>query len=297
MLATTLLYRLTGKRVFLMWASSLLIVGLVVVWIVLLYIGWLAIFSGHELAVVRGQDQSPASFGERVYFTGFTISTLGVGDYVPRGAFWQFVTTLSAISGFTLVTFIISFLLSVASQQTLRRKLALHIHYIGATPQAIVRDSWDAERGKLSGGVIESVFSDLVQFQGQQLDQPIFNRFHGPSRMRSIELSLAILDEALTIALCVLRTDPPPEFWQARRLMTDYIDTLDDPDADSSPPLPDLTGLYESGIPVADEGEVQAAYADVEDRRRKLYMLVTSTGWAWDDVEVFTQSIQYLHRG
>lgn len=53
------------------------------IWISLLWIGWLLVFCGSETAVVEAATGQPADLASRVYFAGYTISTLGVGDYLP----------------------------------------------------------------------------------------------------------------------------------------------------------------------------------------------------------------------
>lgn len=281
------LYRLTGKRVFLVWSSSLLILSLVTMWVILLYLGWFFIFLGDSQAVLRGKDETIAGIGERVYFTGFTISTLGVGDYIPNGVQWQFITAICALSGFFFLTFIISFLQEVAEKQALRRKLALHIHHSGPTPQALIVNYWNAGNNTVLTEVIDTLLSDVVQFEQQHLDQPILNRFHGPSEERSVELALVVLDEAMTLAEIATQTNLPPHFQHMRRAITGYLGSLRRIKAetvDTPPPIPNLTPLYQVGIPLEPRAAIEATYAKLAVRRCKLAALISSTGWTWQKV-------------
>lgn len=281
----TQLYRLTHRRVFLAWASTVLILGLLLTWSALLYVGWLLIFSSDGDSVLRSQDQTPATFWNLVYFTGFTISTLGVGDYVPNGGFWQFMTTIAALSGFFLLTFIISFLLSVIQKQALRRKLAMHIHHLGQTPQAIIMNHWDSREGQLLNNALDALISDLVQFEQQQLNQPILNRFHERSKRQSIELALVTLDEALTLGEHAAAVALPTQARHARKIITGYLDSLNHlPFTDDAPPIPDLTPLRTANMPLFDEQTIEAAYAALRSRRQKLQALLKSTGLTWETV-------------
>ena len=57
-----------------------------VAWLVGLWVGWTLVFCGAAEAVVAAKDQSPASLVERIYFAGYTLTTLGLGDFnPPRG--------------------------------------------------------------------------------------------------------------------------------------------------------------------------------------------------------------------
>ena len=281
------LYRLTNRRIFLVWSTTVLIASLVILWIALLYVGWLLIFSADLSAVVRSSDRIPASFEERIYFTGFAISTLGVGDYVPGTAMWRFLTVVASLTGFFLLTLVISFLLTIAQKQSLHRRLALFIHHVGTTPQELIIAHWNPAENRVLNSVLETIVSDLVQFEQQQLDQPILNRFHGPSKERSIQLAIVTLDEALTIADVATETTLPSHFPHARKAISSYLSALDyielehEPDA---PPIPDLTALREAGIPLCDEQAIRHAYAGLNERRSKLHALVKSTGWEWDTV-------------
>ncbi|MFP4322995.1 MAG: potassium channel family protein [Anaerolineales bacterium] len=280
------LHHMTGQRRFLIWSSSMLILSLVFIWITLLYGGWWLMFMADEQAIIHSSDELPADPVERIYFTGFTISTLGVGDYVPQGHPWQFMTTLAALTGFFFVTFIISFLVSVTQKQELRRKLALHIHHLGKTPQDMILQHWDKDKGRIEGTGLDVVLPDLVEFEQQHLEQPILNRFHGASQQTSAELALVILDETLTLAEMVVQPPLAPHFQHTRNAISNYLASQEDLEADhvDPPPPPDLSALRASDIPLHDEATIQEAYAGLAKRRRKLRALVASTGWDWPAV-------------
>lgn len=284
----TLLYRLTGRRTVLVWSTSVLIFGLVSLWIALLYVGWLLVFVSDTTAVINAQDKAPATLMERVYFTGFTISTLGVGDYVPKGGLWQFLTTAAGLAGFFLLTFVISFLLSVTQKQSLRRTLALSIHHLGETPTELIVRHWQPAANSISENVLDLVLPDLIQFEQQHLDQPILNRFHGATARSSVQLAVAVLDEALTIAEFAITAALPPHFRRARQAISTYLETLDATsrvDTEDVPPMPDLSRLEAANIALRSPAAIDAAYARLRARRCKLLVLVRDSGWTWRDVE------------
>jgi hypothetical protein len=283
------LYKITGKRAFLSWTSSMLILGLLTMWIALLYLGWFLIYLSSDESILRGKDEVPATVAEKLYFTGFSISTLGVGDYIPNGKVWQIVTVLCSISGFFLLTFIISFIVSVIEKQALRRRLALHIHYLGKSPQDIITKYWQPDENIVLDHALDSILDDLIEFAQQQLDQPILNRFHGPSKGRSIERALVVIDETLTMAIFAVDSDLPPASVQAQQAITDYLDSLQEievADVDTAPPIPDFTPLREADIPLYDDDVIQSHYERLTNRREKLQALIQSTGWTWQEITI-----------
>jgi hypothetical protein len=97
-------------------------------WIVLVWAGWSLVFSAAEAAVVDAVTGAPASVEQRIYFAGYTLLTLGNGDFRPDGPLWRMATVLAAGNGFGLVTLSISYLVPVVSAATEKRQLAAHLH-------------------------------------------------------------------------------------------------------------------------------------------------------------------------
>ena len=111
-------------------------------WVTLLWIGWLLVFLAVPQAVIDVGSNAPAGFWDRVYFTGYVISTLGIGDVVPGPAVWQVLTALAALTGLTTITVGITYLLSVLNAVAGRRQLAQYITSLGRTPEQLLIDSW-----------------------------------------------------------------------------------------------------------------------------------------------------------
>ena len=64
------------------------LLSVVISWGALLLLGWTLIFSASLPAVVESPVGTPADPWARLYFTGYTLITLGLGDYKPQGALW-----------------------------------------------------------------------------------------------------------------------------------------------------------------------------------------------------------------
>ncbi|MEX0650456.1 MAG: ion channel [Actinomycetota bacterium] len=85
----------------------LLTIGL---WLALLWGGWTLVFAADPDAIISSTTRQPAGGWSRVYFAGFTVFTLGVGDYIPNGQPWEVLTSLAVVSGLGLTTLAITYL-------------------------------------------------------------------------------------------------------------------------------------------------------------------------------------------
>lgn len=265
----------------------------VTLWIVLLWASWMLIFSSGDVAVVNGQTKVPAGFWERVYFTGFTIFTLGVGDYHPNGAFWQVLTAVASLSGLFSVTFSITYLVPVVQATTQKRHLAVYISSLGQSAQSILVHSW--HKRKRSFEALEqhltSITSEVTYLQQRHLAYPVLHYFHAQKRPEGLALSLSALDEALTLVEYGIEADFTPDegtFRPVRQVITEFLETLFsiyiDP-ADEVPPPPSLGPLREHGIPTVSDEVFRERVAGLDKRRRLLLALVRNDGWDWDTTQ------------
>ncbi len=81
----------------------------------------------------------------RLYFTGYTIFTLGNGDFQPLGPVWQLATVAMTGTGLILVTLSITYLVPMATAAASQRQLSTYIFSLGETPEDIVVRGWTGE--------------------------------------------------------------------------------------------------------------------------------------------------------
>ncbi len=258
-------------------------------WILLLWAGWTLVFCGAEQAVIRAETERPASFWDRVYFTGYTISTLGLGDYIPQGQVWEILTSVASLTGLSLITLSITFLVPLGQAATQKRQLAAQIAGLGETADAILLRTWNGSDFQVLGRhLTASLTTELAKLEQRHLTYPSLHYFHSQDASKAAALRLAALDEALTIlehgvdeGFLLNRGT----FYPARRTITSFLDTLAtafiEP-TEEAPPPPSLDPLREQGIPVVDEAVFRMRVAQVVDRRRLLLALVENDGWTWD---------------
>lgn len=268
----------------------IILMGTPLVWICLAWIGWAILFCGGDTAVVNSESDLPASIWERIYFTGYTLSTLGVGDYQAQGAIWQLATALASANGFFLFTLAIAYLLPVIAAVVLKRQIALYISALGGTPDDLLNRAWNGKDfGQLSQHliVLTPMLTGMVE---SYLAYPILNYVHTPERSKSFVLSVVTLDEALTLLYYGVEKSCRPDkaaLNPLRRASSAFLKTLKSAyvePASENPTLPPLALLRDQGIPVVSDQEFLEATKHFILRRKLLLALVKHDGWNWDSV-------------
>lgn len=281
------LARMTGQRTLLAWSGSTLVIGTLVFWTLLTWLGWTLVFLSRPGQLVGSNTGTPADPWDVLYFVGYTVATLGLGDLKPLSNLWRLLTDIAALNGFVLITFAISFIVPVAQAQADRRILALRLHRWGATAQGLVITAWHDHPGGLAG-LIEGVSDELSALDARHKNTPALFRFHDRHPSESLELALPALDEALTLIEHALDTPPPRGLRILRASISSVLDTytrVSWGDRTAEPPLPDLAPLRAAGLPVRGDAEFRERVVALSDRRRVLHSMTLWGSFEWTQVE------------
>ena len=257
--------------------------------VLMLWLGWMVLFCADPSSVVNTATGIQAGHIDRAYFTGYTLFTLGNGDFHPHGPFWQIVTVVSSFSGLFLVTLSITYLLPVLSAATQKRQLAAMIRDLGSDPQSVVIEAWDGKGFEMLMRKFSSTLSPMIHLHAQRhLEYPIIHYFHSNKPEASLAIGITILDEALTLIAHAAAPEArphPSEILHARRAISGLLDMLGGRHvrwAGDNPPPPAMDRLASAGIPLADKIELEQAVIDSSLRRRHLRAFVEDAGWTWD---------------
>src|SRR5690606_513616 len=101
-------------------------------WLLLLFLGSFLIYASSPEMVVNSDSRVPATMLERLYYTGFVISTLGIGDFIPGKDLSRIFTTILSFSGFILLTTALTYLISVVNTVLQKKQLAIYISTLGS---------------------------------------------------------------------------------------------------------------------------------------------------------------------
>ena len=138
--------RLFGNRPRLLSLSgpTILVLSLVT-WITLFWVGWLFLFAAGEGSLIDTRDAGGISWIERFYFVGYTLFTMGTGDFTPKDGIWQIATALTTASGMLFVTLSVTYILNVLGAVTQKHSLASTIHGLGGRSVDIIETGWDGD--------------------------------------------------------------------------------------------------------------------------------------------------------
>jgi hypothetical protein len=259
-------------------------------WIALLWLGWWVLFSADPGSVVESITKQPVGGWGRFYFTGFTVFTLGVGDYVASNDMWRVVTAVASGSGLILITLSITYLVPVVSAVTGKRRVAGTIAGLGTTPHELLLHAWDGRGFDGLSQPLSSIQSEVEDIHQKHGAYPVLHYFHNRQRREQIALMLAVLDEAIQLLRSGVAESVRPRWMlhePTRAAIGELLLMLEDDfvqPASEPPPITPLHALREAGVPVVSEERYETAMHQERDRRRRVHGFVQDAGWSWSDV-------------
>lgn len=275
-------------------SGPLIFVISLLVWISLLWGGWTLIFASAERALIDTLNRGSISLTDQLYFTGYTMFTLGNGDFVPQSGIWQITTILTTGSGMLFVTLSVTYILSVLDAVTQKRSFAMGVSGFGTQDTEIVRKAWNGEEFRGLDLPLNAYVSQLNTLTSNHKAYPILHYFHTPQAGQAPVIAVAVLDEALTLFRFGVQEQNRPDkiiINNARSSVQTYLQTLEmtfvDP-ANGAPPSPNLDVLRDAGIPTVSDDEFVTRLDNLDERRRMLLGLVQSDARQWpsgDDIE------------
>ncbi|ETP69393.1 two pore domain potassium channel family protein [Planococcus glaciei] len=256
-------------------------------WIVLLWTGWTFVFAGNDQAIIHAQDKSPATWPERIYFTGYLIFTLGNGDFSPQGTVWQIATVCATGTGMLFITLGVTYLLSVLGAVTQKRAFAESVYGAGKTSAELVKNSWNGHNFHNVDFLLSKYSSQLSSITAQHKAYPILHHYYAEDKKEAVPLAVTILDEALTIFFYGIQLESQPNrllVMEARSSIKSYLDTLYSAKIKPSnevPPYSDLEELHNEGFPTVTKQEFLDSLEELEDRRKKLLGIIQYNALQW----------------
>lgn len=101
-------------------AGPVALFTVVAVWAGLLLVGFTLALQVDSESIRATTTGAAADWSERIYYVGYTLFTLGNGDFAPNSSFTQAVTVMTNLTGMFLITLSVTYFLPVIS-----RRLAL----------------------------------------------------------------------------------------------------------------------------------------------------------------------------
>jgi hypothetical protein len=258
-------------------------------WALLLWTGWTLVFTGSADSVLHDQTSVPANLLDRVYYVGFNITTLGIGDFVPNGWAWKLLSICAAVSGFFVLTLGLTFVVSLLPTVVKKRLLARKISALGRTPHEIISRQWHANSCDLLLPYLPGLVETLEELRINYVAYPVLHFFFSPERRSCLALQLAKLNETLLLfeSGAVTCEHTARAIVPLRNSLNDFLHTLEANHplraAGDAPGLPGLTGVP-SYVDTNDNAEIAAVAAALDKERRLLNGYIETEGYSWADI-------------
>lgn len=267
-----------GRRVY---SISGMVVNLMVltVWVVSIWAGVFFVFSSDPEGIVASNNRS-ATVVERLYFTGYTISTLGLGDFQPTTPVFKLLTSSFSFFGFVFFTTSMTYLISLSSAVIHKRSLALAINNLGKNPDDLVSNlleknpTYCLER-------FSSLQNMIDRHSVNHEAYPVLHFYGNRHPESSLSINLATLDEAITILLETEKGEPfRAELEPLRNSISNFLNHIKQR----------YSRTVHSGentslnFPTERIDNQLTASEDHDERRKVLGGLLKSESFSWADV-------------
>jgi hypothetical protein len=269
------------------YGGMLVLLLTVAVWVLLLWAGWALIFLASPGAIVDATTGAAASVPATIYYAGFVVFTLGVGDFVSTSGAWQVLTAVASFIGLFLITLSITYLVSVVSAGVTSRQFAESVSILGRNGPEIVLAHWTG--GQISSqfaSQVQTLSTQLLKITQQHLAYPILHYFHSTDPASSAPRAVASLDDALVLLDCAVHPDVAPGsdvLGPGLRALERYAQRVHATGGRhaGTAPLPALQPLRDAGVPVRPQSEYEAAVTQHRSRREQLSKVVASDARPW----------------
>ncbi|WP_029038213.1 ion channel [Salinimicrobium xinjiangense] len=196
--ATRLSSKIFGRKVF-DYSGMIVNLGVLFVWIILVWLGLFLVYS-YDPSGITNSNSRPANWVERLYYTGYVLSTLGLGNFKSTTPFFEIMTSIFSFFGFIFFTSSMTYLISVSSAVIRKRTLSRSIFNLGRSPAEVAEklskvNSSYKDQQLLS--LQEKIDNHLVSHQAY----PVVHFFSHSNPDNCFSTNFTRLDEAISILL------------------------------------------------------------------------------------------------
>ncbi|MBZ9632474.1 hypothetical protein LB465_16960 [Salegentibacter sp. LM13S] len=247
-------------------------------WLILIWGGLFLVYTSNPEAITNSSGRV-ANHWERLYFTSYTLSTLGMGNFTPTTAIFEMVTGAFSFFGFIFFTSSMTYFLSVSSALVNKRTLSKSIHHMGKTPQDIVNNILSFE-SSFSYQQISELQQLVDKHSVNHHAYPVVHFYRQSEKKDSLSLNIARLDEAVSILLYSEKGEKyKEELKLLRSSMSGFLDDMEKNFASNLSLKKTTVDSYD--FPALDEKE---ASKELRKRRNIMEGLFRSENFTWEDV-------------
>lgn len=259
-------------------------------WFLFLWIGVALFFAGDPGSIVNTTTNQTATWTDLIYYSGFTLFTLGIGDFTPQSAFFKIVTALVSGMGMMLLTFGASYIISVVSAVVEKRSFARSVSGLGATSTELLKNIWDGKDFHQFDLILSSLNDQITKLTQQNQAFPLVQYYHSENPRKASAVNTAILDEALTILrygvadkstvnLTLVKATQSSIQTYSETAIQGYGNQVDS--IEEIPPEIDLSSFKEIPIEMKDPKEFTTDINELSDRRNNLFTIIKIDNHEW----------------
>ncbi|WP_017733460.1 two pore domain potassium channel family protein [Nafulsella turpanensis] len=260
-------------------------------WILMLWIGNFLIYLSAPDSVLYSGTNASAGPIDKLYFTGYVLSTMGNGDFKPGGGWWSVYSAVISFSGFVTITLAITYLVPVLSAEMEKRKTSIYIHSLGASPEEILINAWNGKDFSRLTQHFGSLTDSIMSQAQKHVAYPVLHNFHSHLHQEALAINLVTLDEALSILLLYGHNETytiEQQIYPLRFAISDYLATLANAFIEPSNNEPGpfrMERLRQSAIPFKQENEdIRMDKERLRLRRKLLLGMLENDGWHWGNI-------------
>ncbi|MDT0645110.1 hypothetical protein RM545_00265 [Zunongwangia sp. F260] len=268
-------------------AGFFIVISLFVIWIGLIWMGYSLIYLSSASSVVDTATLLPSNWVGKIYFVGYTLSSLGNGDLKSGGDAWRILSNVMSLHGTFLVTLSISYIIPVLDAVIKKRTLSAYIWQLGRTPEELIRNCWNGKDFSILHDQFQSLHTMILEHSERHLAYPVIRYFHSNELKYSAPLCMAILDEVVTIQEVyeIDKSDKAYNWKILKKSLNSYLDILSSSyvqPTDDAPPFNYSDDLNFSEL--TSDKKHKEILEESGIRRKYLAGSVKEDGWAWEDV-------------
>lgn len=271
-------------------SGPLILILILLSWVFFIWIGVTIFFAGNSESIINTTASGPISWYERFYFTGFTLFTLGIGDYSPQPGFFQLVTALSSGIGMLLLTLGASYIISVISAVVKKRSFARSVSGLGANSVELLKKSWNGKDFYQFDLILSTINSQITELTQQTQAFPLLQFYHSEDPEKTSSIGIVTLDEALTLLDFGIKDQSVMNttlIEATRSSIETYLGTEiigygnEVKDIKDIPPELNLSLLKDTTIPLVTQKEFFEKVQTISERRNQLLAIVKVDNHDW----------------
>ena len=252
-------------------------------WLLLIWVGLFLVYTSNPEGITNSSGRV-ANHWERLYFTSYTLSTLGMGDFTPTTEIFELVTGAFSFFGFIFFTSSMTYFLSVSSALVNKRTLAKSIYHLGKTPQEIAKNILSLD-SSFSYQQISELQTLIDKHSVNHHAYPVVHFYRQSKKRDSFNINIARLDEAITILLySEEENNYRKELEVLRSSLSDFLEDMEKNFASNLLTSNLLIGENTGdsyNFPSLRSKEVEK---ELRKRRNMVEALLKSENYIWEDV-------------